>query len=417
MAVAVAVVLLAVPLAVVLRLAVFADETGELERSALQIAAMVSPGPSTDPVELPTVEPGRSLAVYDAHGIRIAGHGPDRLDGVLHAALSGRAAQAQVDGQLAVAAPIGRSERVVGAVRAASPVRQAWLRVVVSWAALAGLAAVALGCGALVARSRARRLARPLEQLAVVARQVTAGDLRARATPSGLPEIDQVARAANSMLDALAAQLVRQREFSVDASHQLRTPLMALELSLESAAAGGPRREQLLNDSITRARQLAQTVDAVLLAASRSAQSGSLEGAERVAIGRLVSAVEERWRPLLARANRRLVLDVDADEPGREVAAVAAEVLDVLVDNALAHGRGTVGIRVTDAGEDAVRIDVSDEGTMDLAPADAFRRGVSSGPGTGVGLALGRDLAAAAGGRLLVSSRSPVTFSVVLPLG
>ncbi|MDP9219614.1 MAG: HAMP domain-containing histidine kinase, partial [Actinomycetota bacterium] len=376
MAVAVAVLLLAVPLAVALRLAVFSDETGELERTALQTAATVSPDGSSDPVELPSVEAGRSLAVYDANGQRVAGQGPPRLDAALGAALSGRATQAQVTGQLAVALPIGRAESVVGAVRAASPVRQAWLRVGVAWAALAVLAGAALTCGGLVARSRAKRLARPLEDLARVARRVTEGDLRARAAPSGVLEIDQVSRAANSMLDALAAQLARQRDFSVDASHQLRTPLMALELSLESAAAAdGPRRDQLLTDSITRARQLAHTVETVLLAASAAPGRGVLESTEHVTVPGLMTAVEDRWRPLLASHDRRLDLDLSLEDPQRQVAAVVAEVIDVLVDNARAHGRGTVRIIVREAGDDAVRIDVADEGSLQLSPVQVFERG------------------------------------------
>jgi C4-dicarboxylate-specific signal transduction histidine kinase len=63
----------------------------------------------------------------------------------------------------------------------------------------------------------------------------------------------------------------------------------------------------------------------------------------------------------------------------------------------------------------AVAIDVADEGTLALGPEAVFARGSTTGSGTGIGLAVARELAEAAGARLSVRSSAPATFTLLLP--
>ena len=79
----------------------------------------------------------------------------------------------------------------------------------------------------------ARRLSRPLDALTAAADRLGDGDFSAQVAPSGVVEIDTVARSINATADRLAVVLERERAFSADASHQLRTPLTALRLRLE----------------------------------------------------------------------------------------------------------------------------------------------------------------------------------------
>jgi sensor histidine kinase regulating citrate/malate metabolism len=65
----------------------------------------------------------------------------------------------------------------------------------------------------------------------------------------------------------------------------------------------------------------------------------------------------------------------------------------------------------------AVSIGVSDEGALLLDPRLLFQRGTSGGSGHGIGLALARSMAEAAGGRLYVVRAAPTTFGVTLPAG
>jgi signal transduction histidine kinase len=97
-----------------------------------------------------------------------------------------------------------------------------------------GAAVLALGLG--LAWAIAGSLSRPLRGLARTARQIAAGDLHTRATPTGSAEQVEVANAFNDMTDRLVRALDAQRDFVANASHQLRTPLTG------AAPAPGVRR-------------------------------------------------------------------------------------------------------------------------------------------------------------------------------
>ena len=90
------------------------------------------------------------------------------------------------------------------------------------------------------------------------------------------------------------------------------------------------------------------------------------------------------------------------------------QVVDVLIDNALRHGTGVVTVTARSLGG-AAAIDVADEGAVAdiLTDERLFRRG--EGEGHGIGLALARSLTIAEGGRLLLTSRHPTTFTIFLP--
>ncbi|GGN40621.1 hypothetical protein [Streptomyces fuscichromogenes] len=63
-------------------------------------------------------------------------------------------------------------------------------------------------------------------------------------------------------------------------------------------------------------------------------------------------------------------------------------------------------------------MDVSDEGAVTGAPSRLFDRGrTGAGHGTGIGLALARDLAVTLGGRLSPTGRHPAAFTLLLPVG
>ncbi|MGW4698868.1 sensor histidine kinase [Streptomyces sp. NPDC004285] len=410
----VALLLLAVPLAVAVRVTFLADERGELERDAM--AAVVRVGPdfaAGDPVELPGGRSGVERAVYDAHGALRSGQGPSPADATVRRALSGRVTQSASGGELVVAVPISSEERVVGAVRAATSASTVWGRVLWGWAALLGLCLVALLAAVQVARRRARLLSTPLEALARTSLAIADGDLTARADASPIKEIDEVARAHNAMVERLARLLERERRFTANASHQLRTPLTGLQLGLESALAD-PRADArtALAEAAEQAHHLDDTIDEVLRLATTDTAQAVPAVAEPVA--ELLEAAERRWHGVLARDGRRLDLGWEPETgrlgvPGR----TTGQILDVLLDNAHRHGAGTVTVHLRDLGT-ALALDVQDEGTAALDAQAIFRRG--TGSGTGIGLALARELAEATGARLALGATAPTRFTLLVPL-
>jgi signal transduction histidine kinase len=116
------------------------------------------------------------------------------------------------------------------------------------------------------------------------------------------------------------------------------------------------------------------------------------------------------------KAGRRLVIEIPDDTFVLATPGALAQVLATLVENSLTHGDGTTTVRSRPGSSGAIVVEVGDEGAgvPDELAAHIFEREVTSGRGTGLGLALARDLATADGGRLELSQRQPAVFSVFL---
>ncbi|MGY1496753.1 sensor histidine kinase [Streptomyces sp. QTS52] len=414
----VAVVLLAVPLALAIRSTLYADQRDTLERTALSGAVRVSPDYVTgDPVELPAPPAGGRLGLYDPALRLRAGTGPRTGDTAVRRALVAEVVRGRSGGDLVVAVPVSHAEQVIGVVRASSPAAAVRDRVLLAWAVLAGVCALALTVAVLVARRQARVLAAPLEDLSRHSRAVTAGDLSARAASSNVAEIDQVARTHNEMLHSLTELLRHERDFTANASHQLRTPLTGLQLTLEAGIAqdDDTRLRPALEEALATTRRLHGTVEEVL----RLSRSRDLprRPAPDTSVARLLDETEERWHGLFARDGRRLECGTrETPDDVRVPGAPVTEILGVLLDNARVHGHGTVRLTARDLG-DAVAFDVTDEGAVDGGGTRLFDRGhVGAGAGSGIGLSLARDLAVSLGGRLSLTSSRPAAFTLLVPV-
>jgi signal transduction histidine kinase len=265
---------------------------------------------------------------------------------------------------------------------------------------LGAVAAAIIGMAALAAALLARRLATPLERLAVSARRLGEGDFSARAAPANIPEVDAAAAALATTAQRLEDLIARERAFTADASHQLRTPLQALRIELEALELRGDASPEL-RAALAEVDRLQATIE-TLLSVARDAPR------DRPAtdLRPLLAQTRERWSGPLAQMARPLRIVERAAAPVALASAdVVGEILDVLVSNAVEHGGGPVTITLRDTG-DWLAIDVSDEGDG-IAPetGDVFARGV--GGGHGIGLALARSLADAEGARLALTRAGP----------
>lgn len=397
-----AVVLFAIPLGVVLHRSFRDEELLRLQRDAVAATRQIDLGPpGGDVVELPpSVDP---LTVYDLAGRRVTGSGPAQADDLVGEALRrGRPVTAGHDGELAAAIPLLHNERVTGAVlatrddtRVDRDTRRAWL-------ALGALALVVIALAAIAAILFGRRLAGPLERLGHAAGRLGSGDFSVRAPRSGVEEIDAVGRALDSAAERLEDLIGRERSFSAEASHQLRTPLAALRIELEAMELRGDR-DAGLQAALTQVERLQATID-TLLAVARDGSAGT-------AVADLVALVDdalERWRGPLASSGRALR---SASEVGlaqaRAHPGVVREIVDVLLHNALRHGAGEVRVTIRPL-DDWVAVDVRDEGPgFSGDPEAAFARRGGGPAGHGIGLALARALANAEGGRLSLTGIGP----------
>ena len=214
--------------------------------------------------------------------------------------------------------------------------------------------------------------------------------------------------------ERMAARLASERQFSSDASHQLRTPLTSLSMRLEeisSTTTQGEVRAEA-EAALVQVERLVGVVDD-LLGRTRKALGGSTEA---VALAKVLRQQRSEWAPAFESAGRTLTVG-KTDATVFATPGGLAQVLATLIENSLAHGAGTTSVAVRESGAtNAIVIEVSDEGAgvpVELAPR-IFEREVTSGRGTGLGLALARDLDTADGGRLDLSQRAPAVFSVFL---
>jgi signal transduction histidine kinase len=317
----------------------------------------------------------------------------------------------------AVAAPIGRIDGAtgdpvtVGAVRVTQSTDQISASVRRSVVGLVAIGVGVLAAGLLVAFVLAGSVSRPLRRLAGAAGALGEGRLDARAGDvRGPRELEEVAGSFDEMAGRLEATVLAQREFTANASHQLRTPLTGLKLRLEAALEETPAEatdlRRQLEAADKEADRLAEIVERLLVLARRveNGQPPSVvdladaaRGARDRFLDRVVGgSLSVSGSPSLAIADRA---DVD-------------QMLDALVDNALSYAPGRVVIETARRDGQAV-LAVEDEGPGipddDIERvAERFYRGRDAPPGgTGLGLAIVRELAERAGGEMVVVRGRP----------
>jgi signal transduction histidine kinase len=412
---AIAVVLFAVPLGFALADLYREEEVIRLERIAAEASEDV---PASFParggrVELPG-SGGRRVALYGRDGARVAGHGPRRADAVVRIALRGDVHDDDVGGFLVVGTPVTRGERLVGALRSAAPKSVVTDRTRDAIALMVGIGVVAVGISAIIAMYQSRRLARPVDRLAEAAARLGEGDFSAQPEPSGIAEVDAVSDTLGSTAARLDRMLQRERAFSEDASHQLRTPLTGLRVNLEAARLTPTvDRDGALDAALSEVDRLERTVDDLLALAREPPVTRTPTD-----LAPLLATIEDAWHGRLAAEGRPLRVDLD---PGLAPVAISQrsvrQVLDVLVENAWNHGTGTITLHARSTGG-GVALEVADEGPgVSGDPERIFARRETGTPGGhGIGLALARSLAEAEGARLVLERAQPhPMFALFVP--
>ena len=309
--------------------------------------------------------------------------------------------------------------------KGSAPVRERPPRVLAAWASLEPLEAeirwlaailplISLGLWVLAAAIGGhfgRRALSPLILMAESARAMPFGDCRLP-SPGTRDELEDFARSFNGLLDRLHLALERQRQFTGQASHQLRTPLAALIAAID-VARRRPRtvseHERVLQQLHADAVRLWRVVEALLFLARADAEAG-LPDLERTDLAAwaadhlLAWSGHERVADLRFEGSNGTLLWTRAHRP------LLGQLLDNLLDNAGKYsGPGTPIIVRVWSEPGAVALAVEDRGcgisTDDLPRVfEPFYRAESARQaghaGVGLGLAVARRIAVTHGGTI-----------------
>jgi signal transduction histidine kinase len=408
---------------------IFADReqsrlTFDIERDAQAVASRVEDAleahipPAIDATLAGYRATGGRIVIVDAVGVSVVD--TDDLTGArrdfstrpeIAAALDGqrvtgtRSSETKGTDLLYVTVPVTSGGVVHGAVRITYPTATVDARVRSTWLRLGALAAVVLGLVAVVGMAFAAGVTRPVRRLQRAATRLAHGDLAARVDAAdGPPEIRALAATFNDTAAQLAQVLDAQHRFVADASHQLRTPLTALRLRLETLESHVDEDARTkLDAAMAETDRLGRLVHSLLVLAR--AEGGHVETTPID----VAAAVDERidaWGS--AAAGRSVQLrSVVGEAWALAVPGAVPQILDNLLSNALdaAPAGSEIVVRVEDAGEN-LELHVIDRGPgMDAdARARAFGRfwqppgDPNARTGFGLGLAIVAELAAASGG-------------------
>jgi signal transduction histidine kinase len=407
---------------------------------ALSGRGTADPNALQSTVDVYRASTGAQVVITDVTGIAVAVSGdegrrgadystrPEVATALTGSPSSGRRASETLGGDIVyVAVPVLSGALPIGVVRLTYPASTIDDRVSSKVRGILAVGLISLATAALAAALMANTIVRPLRRLQRTTERVAAGEFDSRAViDEGPPEIRVLAASLNTMTERISTLVERQRSFAGDASHQLRTPLTALRLQLERAAANIDTDPVTARGDIEAASEeterLQRLVEGLLMLARADQKIVSTESID---VGAIVTERAAIWSPLADERGVTVSADSADGLAAHAVPGTLEQIVDNFIDNALNAGGPGNEITVSAVRDNGwAAIHVSDRGpgmpTDQLQHAfDRFWRASNAERGgSGLGLAIVRQLAEASGGEVAVANRpgGGLDASVRLPL-
>lgn len=367
---------------------------------------------------------GAHIAVLDRAGVVWASGGltPDTIDEDTSAkvalALSGRRSevpQATLPwsfGNVVMVEPVFDDGSVIGAVLISASAEAQRQQIGAQWFLLIVVTVIVVALLVFVVWRLANWVLRPMQRVDHAMAAIEHGEMDARIDDdTGPPEMRRMIRLFNQMAEEIERMVSRQREFSANASHELRNPLGALLMRVEHLATGlDDSWQKDIEETREEGRRMSRILDTLLLMAKSSQHDSPFSAVDLVEV---VEARVDAWRDVASQRG----IDFEVRHSGHAMSmtdrTAVESALDAVLDNALKFSpRGTrieatVDVVAAEAEATECVISVRDHGPgvdeHELAQmTERFWRSPRNQnvPGSGLGLAIATDLLDTLGGRV-----------------
>jgi signal transduction histidine kinase len=262
-----------------------------------------------------------------------------------------------------------------------------------------------------------QRLIRPLHKLQEVVTQVSNSvDLTMRVPElTTNDELGQLSKSYNQMMTRLEQFFERERSFSRNASHELRNPLTALRVQVDSALAGDTPAEKVLPILKQELRRLSAILDGLLILSRDQHISGAV-----VDLALVLKESVDRARVLAE--DKSLVIDYHGPNSVtfKGDKALLSRMVDNLLDNAIKYSNSDQVILELVVTVSYIEVRVSDYGvgvpidTLKKLTTPFFRVKQKQGSGVGLGLSVVQQIVEAHSGTLSFENLNPVGFAATI---
>ncbi len=293
---------------------------------------------------------------------------------------------------------------------------------------IAAAAGVILAC--VIGYLTSRRMAHPIQKITKTAKQIRNGDLTARTGVHGDNEIGQLGETFDDMATSLERDLKLEHRLTGDVAHELRTPLMAMQATVEAMQDGVlPADDEHFETVASEVRRLSRLVDAMLKLSRLENNSAELK-TERTDVVYLLRSLVSSQHALFHEkglhlrftnetGRDELMADIDGDLIREAVVNLMSNAMrytdaDGYVKVSVGLERGDVLISVQDTGIGIAKEDIPQTFAR-FWRSDVSRERVSGG--LGVGLSLTKEIVDKHNGTILVESElgRGTTFTLRIP--
>ena len=298
-----------------------------------------------------------------------------------------------------------------------------------SYGAIATAAGIAAVLACVIGYFVSRNIARPIQRITSTAKQIRNGDLTARSGVTGTDEIGQLGETFDDMATTIERDLKLEHRLTGDVAHELRTPLMALQATIEAMQDGVlPADDEHFETIAGEVRRLSRLIDA-MLRLSRLENGTTQVKVERTDMVYLVKSLVSAQHQLfhekglhlrfVDETHGDLYADVDPDLIREAIVNLMSNAMrytnpDGWVKVSLRPDHSDVLISVQDTGIGIAKEDIPQTFSR-FWRSDVSRERVSGG--LGVGLAITKEIIDRHNGTILVESElgKGTTFTLRIP--